>query len=164
MDGHCTHVAAITAQFCNQNNIDICLMPPHTTHVLQPLDVGIFNSFKAGYRRAIQNPALNDVTFMGLNAATSNRIKMLARALVANQHACSPANIRRSFWKTGIYPTSFSQFLHGSHCCRDVPPLIQQALARQVLREKEARDQRVVAKGRKRVRGDILMVSSTQEV
>lgn len=164
MDGHSTHSVQTAANICNLNSIDVCLMPPHTTHVLQPLDVGIFNSYKAAYRKAIKSPALIDVTFTGLSEATSNRIKMMAKALIANTHACSSGNIRRSFWKTGIYPVSFSRFLHSSHCCSDVPLLLKQALTRSIQQSDLARNQRVVAKHRKRVRGDMLMVSSSVEV
>ena len=44
-DGHCSHVS-IELAFNS-----LCL-PPHTTHFLQPLDVGVFKTFKAVFSRA----------------------------------------------------------------------------------------------------------------
>jgi hypothetical protein len=47
MDGHKTHCTEETLQYCVNNDIFIECFPPHTSHVIQPLDVGVFNSFKA---------------------------------------------------------------------------------------------------------------------
>lgn len=42
LDGHSSHQTAEFDDFCKENAI-ICLrMPPHTSHLLQPLDVGFF--------------------------------------------------------------------------------------------------------------------------
>ena len=36
------------------NNIHVFAIPSHTSHWLQPLDVGVFRSFKHGWQRAMQ--------------------------------------------------------------------------------------------------------------
>jgi hypothetical protein len=50
LDGIKYHIAEETKAFCLANNIVVVVFPPHTTHVIQPLDVGIFNIYKAAYR------------------------------------------------------------------------------------------------------------------
>ena len=41
-DGHDSHISAAFVRHCMANNIWILLLPPHSSHLLQPLDVGIF--------------------------------------------------------------------------------------------------------------------------
>ena len=50
-DGHDSHVSADFVSFCIQNCIDLLLLPPHSSHLLQPLDVSVFGPLK----RAIPN-------------------------------------------------------------------------------------------------------------
>jgi hypothetical protein len=45
-DGHDSHVSAALSAYCLQHRIVLCLLPPHSSHILQPLDVGIFAPLK----------------------------------------------------------------------------------------------------------------------
>lgn len=45
-DGHVTHVSTKLIKLAPENEVTIMKLPPHTTHVLQPLDVAVFKSFK----------------------------------------------------------------------------------------------------------------------
>lgn len=46
VNGHGSHLSARFVQFCLSHNIDLLVLPPHTSHVLQPLDVGVFKDLK----------------------------------------------------------------------------------------------------------------------
>ena len=46
-DGHQSHVTLDIIDLCQENNIILFCLPPHTTHALQPLDVE--GSFFQGY-------------------------------------------------------------------------------------------------------------------
>jgi hypothetical protein len=35
--------------YCNQNRILLAIYPPHSTHMLQPLDVIMFKTLSSGY-------------------------------------------------------------------------------------------------------------------
>jgi DDE superfamily endonuclease len=44
-DGHGSHKALNLLRLAKEHNIILFLFPPHTTHKLQPLDVGVFGPF-----------------------------------------------------------------------------------------------------------------------
>ena len=46
MDGHASHITARFISFCVDDAIDLLIMPPHCSHILQPLDVSVFSPFK----------------------------------------------------------------------------------------------------------------------
>lgn len=45
-DGHASHITANMIALCIENNIDLLILPPHCSHLLQPLDVGVFGPLK----------------------------------------------------------------------------------------------------------------------
>jgi hypothetical protein len=46
-DGYDNHISAQFVRFCIDNKIVLFLLPPHSSHLLQPLDVGVFGPVKA---------------------------------------------------------------------------------------------------------------------
>ncbi len=42
-DGHGSHIRADFIAYCMENEIDLLFMPAHCSHILQPLDVGVFS-------------------------------------------------------------------------------------------------------------------------
>lgn len=46
-DGHVSHISLKLIKKAKQNGIVILKLPPHTTHLLQPLDVAVFKSLKS---------------------------------------------------------------------------------------------------------------------
>jgi hypothetical protein len=55
LDGHSSHLTPAFDQACKRNNIIACCMPPHSSHLLQPLDVGVFSVLKRLYGAAVEN-------------------------------------------------------------------------------------------------------------
>lgn len=49
-DGFTAHKSAAVLKFCFENNIILCRLPSHTSHILQPLNVAVFGSVKLAYR------------------------------------------------------------------------------------------------------------------
>jgi len=63
LDGHCTHECTKFMWLCKQNRVELVYLPPHSSHVLQPLDVGTFGHMKRVYRTKIDRiTSLNDST------------------------------------------------------------------------------------------------------
>ncbi|XP_021339753.1 uncharacterized protein LOC110440970 [Mizuhopecten yessoensis] len=66
LDGHSSHESLAILELAKENNVSILCLPPHTTHILQPLDRSVFGPFSTAYNTACsdylgQNP-LNTVT------------------------------------------------------------------------------------------------------
>jgi hypothetical protein len=54
LDGHSSHQTAEFDAFCKENAIICLCMPPHTSHLLQPLDVGVFGPLKRAYGKLVE--------------------------------------------------------------------------------------------------------------
>jgi DDE superfamily endonuclease/Tc5 transposase DNA-binding domain len=52
-DGHDSHISGNFITYCMKENILVLILPPHTSHMLQPLDVAIFGPLKKGLTRAL---------------------------------------------------------------------------------------------------------------
>ena len=52
LDGHKAHEDAELLEACKAANIDVVLLHPHSSHVLQPLDVNFFRSWRALMKKA----------------------------------------------------------------------------------------------------------------
>ena len=52
LDGHRSHINLEFSQYAIDNNIELLCFPSHTTHLLQPLDVGRFGRLQQYYRKA----------------------------------------------------------------------------------------------------------------
>ena len=46
LDGHRSHIGYEVRRLAQANGVHLLKLPPHTTHLLQPLDVGVFNHLK----------------------------------------------------------------------------------------------------------------------
>ena len=53
LDGHSSHVSYEVRQLAIENQIHMLKLPPHLTHLLQPLDVGVFKPMKAAWYSAV---------------------------------------------------------------------------------------------------------------
>lgn len=59
-DGHASHISIECIELARENNTHMLCLPAHTSHIVQPLDIGVFVSFK-NYSKAcreyvIKNP------------------------------------------------------------------------------------------------------------
>lgn len=55
MDSHSSHVTPEVIRLAKQNQIYLFTFPAHTTHLLQPLDVGIYRSLKAAWSKTLNS-------------------------------------------------------------------------------------------------------------
>lgn len=54
VDGHVSHRDLALSKICLENKVVLYLLPPHTTHLLQPLDKGFYGPFKTRWRQCCQ--------------------------------------------------------------------------------------------------------------
>ena len=98
VDGHSSHVHQHVVQFAFNYNIHMICLPPYSTHLMQPLDVGYFSLVQKSYqwhlRRWIAaNPmdVLKKVGFQSLLTATHNELYTVDVLLAAwKKSGCWP--------------------------------------------------------------------------
>lgn len=54
LDGHGSHLTPEFAVKAWDQNVVCVVLPPHTSHLLQPLDVGVFGAMDGSYRKALR--------------------------------------------------------------------------------------------------------------
>ena len=53
-NGYGSYITQDFIEYCWKNNIRPFQLPPHSTHLTQPLDVGAFQKFKGEFKRALR--------------------------------------------------------------------------------------------------------------
>lgn len=51
VDGHVSHVTVPVVNFCRERKIEIITLYPHSTHIIQPLDIAYFHPLKDIYKK-----------------------------------------------------------------------------------------------------------------
>jgi hypothetical protein len=99
LDGHSTHLTMPFLAACDSANIIPALIPAHSTHLMQPLDVGMFGPLSRAYSEALETKQSS----LPLAAAISKGDfwRLFEQAYKA---AFTSANIRSAFAASGIYP------------------------------------------------------------
>jgi len=97
LDGHGSHVTPEFDLFCKDHCIVTLCMPPHSSHLLQPLDVSCFAVLKRLYGRQIE-----DLMRVGVNHI--DKSDFLSAYLTARTEALISNTIRSGFAATGLVP------------------------------------------------------------
>lgn len=98
MDNHESHLSIEALDYCKENGVTVLTFPPHCTHKLQPLDVGVMKPFKAYYNSCVDD-------WMRCNPGNTFSIYDVAGCVgIAYPKAMNPVTIINSFRKTGIMP------------------------------------------------------------
>ena len=79
------------------HNILLLILPPHSLHLTQPLDVEVFGPLKK-YMAAEIEPLIR------LGVARIQKVEWLAAFVIAHEKALRPENILSGFCGTGIHP------------------------------------------------------------
>lgn len=96
-DGFGTHETLEVLQFCFDNNIILCRLPSHTSHKLQPCDVGVFAPLKTAYRDQVER-----LNRGGIDTAGKEHFTSLYKP--ARDSALTKRNIMAGWAATGLFP------------------------------------------------------------
>lgn len=55
IDGHSSHITLPLSEFCCEKKIILVVLCPNSTHILQPMDVCLFRTFKMPWRKSFQS-------------------------------------------------------------------------------------------------------------
>lgn len=99
LDGHSAHLSIEATEFCNEHEIELVCLPPHTSHRLQPLDTHFNKSLKSSWSQSID-------VFLRSTDETSLSREQFVKQLISiwNQMKEKRGMIVDSFRYCGLYP------------------------------------------------------------
>ncbi|KAK1842428.1 transposase [Colletotrichum chrysophilum] len=97
VDGHKSHYTTDFEIYCKENNIVTLCMPAHSSHLLQPLDVGCFRPLKKAYGRQIEDKIRRGNTHI-------TKEDFFPAFREAFTQALTEKNIQRGFRGAGLVP------------------------------------------------------------
>ena len=97
MDGHESHHSTEFELFCKEHKIITLCMPSHSSHILQPLDVGCFGPLKKAYGKEIEGLMRAKITHI-------TKADFLPAFCIAFKAAMTEQNIQGAFRGAGLIP------------------------------------------------------------
>lgn len=108
LDNHGSHITTEFMWICFQNNIRLIYLPPHSSHVLQPLDLSIFSQIKSSYRKQIEELARFE------DSTPIKKIRFVEYYNQAREHALNENYIRAGWRGAGLFPWNPQKVLQSS--------------------------------------------------
>ncbi|XP_044762023.1 uncharacterized protein LOC123319221 [Coccinella septempunctata] len=97
-DNHESHISIEAINYCRDNGIVCLSFPPHTTHRLQPLDVGVFGPLKSKLKTAFNDWHVSNP------GKTLNIYNIPKLTKIPYLESFNGRNITSAYEKTGIWP------------------------------------------------------------
>jgi hypothetical protein len=97
LDGHESHHSDEFEEYCKAHDIVTLCMPAHSSHILQPLDVGCFSPLKKAYGRQIEDMMSTHITHI-------TKDDFFPAFYIAFNTAMTESNIRGGFRGAGLKP------------------------------------------------------------
>ncbi|KAL1953725.1 hypothetical protein VTO42DRAFT_2324 [Malbranchea cinnamomea] len=104
LDGHGSHNGPEFDQFCLENSIIPLYMPGHSSHLLQPLDVGCYSPLKQVYKKEVEKQMR-----LGFNHIDKDEFLTIYSSI--RPAVLSEKNIQSGFRAPGIAPYDPEQVL-----------------------------------------------------
>src|ERR1700733_9248509 len=96
LDGHNSYCTYSFVLFCESKRIIVICLPSHTTHVLQPCDVGVFGPLASSWKA--------EVNQAGQEYLIISKYNLLEFYHRARERAMTKSTIISAFAATGIWP------------------------------------------------------------
>lgn len=103
-DGHDSHISAAFVRHCLDNHIDVFLLLPHSSHLLQPLDVGIFGPLKTAMSAQIN-------TIFRTGIMRLQKVEWIENYMKAREKAMVRRNIIAGWRGAGLWPIDCDRIL-----------------------------------------------------
>ena len=121
LDGHESHHSTEFELFCKEHKIITICMPSHSSHILQPLDVGCFGPLKKAYGKEIEGLMRAHITHI-------TKADFLPAFCTAFKASMTKENIQGAFRGAGIIPFDPKSVLSRLNVRPQTPTLIEEAL------------------------------------
>jgi hypothetical protein len=97
LDGHESHQSVNFEAYCKDHNIIPICLPPHSSHITQPLDIGFFSVLKRAYGREIN-------TFIRAHINHITKVEFFLAFYAAYKRSMTKANMAGGFRGAGLIP------------------------------------------------------------
>jgi hypothetical protein len=97
LDGHESHHSIDFEDYCKANNIVPLCLPSHSSHFLQPLDVGCFSPLKRSYGKQIEQMMRMQITHITKEDFFDAFVEAFHASIIAN-------NVRAGFRAASLVP------------------------------------------------------------
>ena len=108
LDGHGSHVTPEFMQFAHQHRIQLVYLPAHSSHITQPLNLGVFGPLKKRYKNFIIRNAHFD------NAAAVKKHKFNTFYAKARNEVLSESLIQSAWRTAGLLPWNPNKVVNSS--------------------------------------------------
>lgn len=112
LDGHGSHISLRVIRMAKGSNVHILCLPPHTTHLYQPLDKSVFGILKKEFAAA------ESALMRRSGAAKIGKQHFLKLLKTAWMKTLTPSNITAGFRACGVWPVDPTQVILP---CQSVP-------------------------------------------
>ncbi|APA11745.1 hypothetical protein sscle_08g065150 [Sclerotinia sclerotiorum 1980 UF-70] len=97
LDGYENHESVAFQSYCKENDIIYIKLPPHSSHLTQPFDIGCFSNLKRSYSNQIDE-------FIKAYINHISKIEFFAAFKAAYQESITAQNMKSGFRGTGLIP------------------------------------------------------------
>jgi len=97
LDGFSSDCTKEFLDYCDQHKIIVFCLPPHLSHLLQPLDVVIFQPYKHYHAEAVEKATQS-------GCKDFNKSEFLNTINIIRQQTFKPSTVRSGFRATGLIP------------------------------------------------------------
>lgn len=119
MDGHPSRNNFIAALILYLFEVDLVLLPPHTSHLLQAFDVAVAAPLKSNFKNELVHQQFNLYFANGYNinkqTARELRTSLIKSFLNSLRKSATISNIESGFSSSGIYPLNVNQPLSSQY-------------------------------------------------
>jgi hypothetical protein len=115
LDGHGSHLTPDFIEYCRDNKIILLCLPPHTSHMLQPLDVSVFSPLKHWFKRECENR----LRMGDIRVSKSDFLDIYHKT---RPQALTEKNVRSGYRKSGLIPFNPAAVLSQLPLAAPTPP------------------------------------------
>ena len=112
MDGHGSHITGNIIAYCIDNSIDLLILPPHCSHILQPLDIGVFGPLKQFHSQEMDRYSYHTIGRIKRADWVQSLIRIRTKAFISS-------NIKSSWKGSGLIPYNPDRVINNLH---NLPP------------------------------------------
>lgn len=105
LDGHFAHISPGAVKYGLGKGVHLFVLPAHTSHFLQPLDIAVYQPFKVLYEKELKQYPLDN------KGALPTKDNLVGITAVPFKAAFSTQNARKAFEAAGIFPLSLEVML-----------------------------------------------------